>query len=126
MSLVETFQYTHFSSCHPFSVKKGFIKGETLRLLRTNSVETKFESLKRDFESRLLHRGYPRKLVKNIMAEIKFSSRKAALETKPKTSKTTHFAFCYNIQPGFTESQKDCHETLAPHRKQCEPHSDLS
>ena len=42
----ETFQYTHFSSCHPFSVKKGFIKGETLRLLRANSVETKFESLK--------------------------------------------------------------------------------
>ena len=30
----ETFQYTHFSSCHPFSVKKGFIKGETFRLLR--------------------------------------------------------------------------------------------
>ena len=29
----ETFQYTHFSSCHPLSVKKGFIKGETLRLL---------------------------------------------------------------------------------------------
>ena len=54
----ETFQYTHFSSCHPFSVKKGFIKGETLRLLRTNSVNTKFESLKLDFESRLLHFNY--------------------------------------------------------------------
>ena len=27
----ETFQYTHFSSCHPLSVKKGFIKGQTLR-----------------------------------------------------------------------------------------------
>jgi len=24
----ETFQYTHFSSCHPPGVKKGFIKGE--------------------------------------------------------------------------------------------------
>ena len=34
----ETFQYTHFSSSHPLSVKKGFIKGEALRLLRTNSV----------------------------------------------------------------------------------------
>ena len=29
----ETFQYTHFSSCHPLGVKKGFIKGEALRLL---------------------------------------------------------------------------------------------
>ena len=31
----ETFQYTHFSSCHPPSVKKGFVKGEALCLLRT-------------------------------------------------------------------------------------------
>ena len=35
----ETFQYTHFSSCHPPGVKKDFIKGEALRLLRTNSSE---------------------------------------------------------------------------------------
>ena len=26
----ETFQHTHFSSCHPSGVKKGFIKGEAL------------------------------------------------------------------------------------------------
>ena len=39
----ETFQYTHFPSCHPLGVKKGFIKGEALRLLRTNSSEKTFE-----------------------------------------------------------------------------------
>ena len=39
--LTETFQYTHFQSCHPFNVKKGFIKGEALRLL-TNSVKDNF------------------------------------------------------------------------------------
>ena len=39
----ETFQYTHFSSSYPLSVKKGFIKGETLRLLRTNSVKETFK-----------------------------------------------------------------------------------
>ena len=32
----ETFQYTHFSSCNPHGVRKGLIKGEALRLLRTN------------------------------------------------------------------------------------------
>ena len=31
----ETFQYTHYTSCHPSSVKIGFVKGEALRLLRT-------------------------------------------------------------------------------------------
>ena len=40
----ETFQYTHFSSCHPPGVSKGFIKGEALRLLWTNSSETTFQT----------------------------------------------------------------------------------
>ena len=83
----EMFQYTHFSSCHPFSVKKGFIKGETQRLLRTNSVKKKFESSKRDFKFRLLERGQPQKLVNKIQAEVDFSSRNNALKYKPKTSK---------------------------------------
>ena len=39
----ETFQYTEFTSCHPPGVKKGFIKGEALRLLRTNSSRFNFE-----------------------------------------------------------------------------------
>ena len=39
----ETFQYTQFKSCHPPGVKKGFIKGEALRLLRTNSSKETFE-----------------------------------------------------------------------------------
>ena len=30
----ETFQYTHFTSCHPPGVRKGFIKGEALRLFK--------------------------------------------------------------------------------------------
>ena len=40
----ETFQYTHYSSCHPPGVKGGFIKGEALaiRLLITNSSEKNF------------------------------------------------------------------------------------
>jgi len=38
-----TFQYAHSSSCHPLGVKKGFIKGEALRLLRTNSLKEIFE-----------------------------------------------------------------------------------
>ena len=39
----EIFQYTHFKSCHPYRVKKSFVKGEGLRLLRTNSLEETFE-----------------------------------------------------------------------------------
>ena len=38
----ETFQYTIFT-CHPLGVKKGFVRGEALRLLRTNSTKKTFE-----------------------------------------------------------------------------------
>ena len=70
----ETLQYTHFSSCHPLSAKKGFVKGEALRLLRTNSVKESFELKK----LRLLERGYPKSFAEDILTEIKFSMRNTA------------------------------------------------
>ena len=39
----ETFQDTFFTSCNSPGVKKGFVKGEALRLLRTNSSMKTFE-----------------------------------------------------------------------------------
>ena len=41
----ETFQYTHFTSCHNPGVKRGFIKGEAIRLLRTNSLKQYLKSV---------------------------------------------------------------------------------
>ena len=46
----DTFQYTNFYSCHPPGVKKGFIKGEALRLLRTNSWHSTFHKKHTDCE----------------------------------------------------------------------------
>ena len=83
----ETFQYTHFSSSHPLSVGKGFIEGETLRLLRTNPADQIFELRKLEFVTRLLELGYPRELAENISAEVKFSSRNEALQNKTKRSR---------------------------------------
>ena len=71
----------------PCQCKEGFIKGETLRLLRTNSVKEIFELRKLEFLTRLLERGYPRELAENILAEVKFSSRYEALQSKTKTSR---------------------------------------
>ena len=75
----ETFQYTHFSSCHPPGVRKGFIKGEALRLLRTNSSKNSFEENIKAFRSRLHVRGYPDNLVNKVLSEVKFEERKSAL-----------------------------------------------
>jgi len=77
----ETFQYTHFSSCHPPGVKKGFIKG-ALRLLRTNSSETTFKTAVSNFKTHLKERGYPETLISTTLAEIKFEDRKTCPSTK--------------------------------------------
>ena len=87
----ETFQYTHFSSCHAPGVAKGFIKGEALRLLRTNSSKPLFEENISNFKSRLRERGYPSDLVEKILSEVKFTERKSALQEKTKSAKKT---FC--------------------------------
>ena len=52
----ETFQYTNFYSCHPPGVKKGFIKGDALSLLRTNFSKITFERNIRNFHNRMLER----------------------------------------------------------------------
>ena len=85
----ETFQYTHFSSCHPLGVKKGFIKGEALRLLRTNSSENGFKTKISHFRATLTERGYPESLIIATLSDIKFETRNQALLKKCKEYKRT-------------------------------------
>ena len=83
----ETFQNTHFTSCHPPGVKRGFINGEALRLLRTNSSETMFEGNLSKFKLHLIKRGYPKKLLRRTLSEVNFATRQTALLQKNKTRK---------------------------------------
>ena len=83
----ETFQYTHFTSCHPPGVRKGFIKGEALRLLRTNSSKATFKENITQFKRRLRDRCYPDNLVDKTLSKVKFSERMSALQNKQKAGK---------------------------------------
>ena len=94
----ETFQYTHFSSSHPPGVKKGFVKGEALRLLRTNSSKETFEDNIRKFKSRLLARGYPKRLIETLLSDVKFTERTSALQQKNDNRKEI-FPFVTQYQP---------------------------
>ena len=85
---METFQYTFFTMCHPSGAKKGFVKGEALRLLRTNSSIKTFEENITTFKKHLLERGYPQNLINNILSEVKFQGRtQAPLLQRNKTKK---------------------------------------
>ena len=83
----ETFQYTCFSSCCPPGARKGFIKGEALGLLRTNS--SAMENITQ-FKTRLRARDYPNSLVERTTSEVKFSERKSALQQR----ETVRKKFC--------------------------------
>jgi len=78
----ETFQYTHVSSCYPQGVRKGFIKGEALRLLRTISLAKSFVENITQFKTCLCARDYPNNLIERITSEVKFSERKSALQQR--------------------------------------------
>ena len=83
----ETFQNTNVYLCHPPGVKKGFIKGEVLRLQRTNSSQITFERNIRNFHNHLLERGYPVAILRKDLFEVKFADRKTALQQRNKSAR---------------------------------------
>ena len=105
----ETFQHSHFSSCHQPGVKKGFVKGEALRLVRTNSSKDIFEQLIQIFKSRLRERGYPKNLAQRTLSEAKFKNGTALLQ-KPQESKRIFPVSLHNT------SQQRRHKTN-PHER---------
>ena len=80
-------QQTPFTySCQPPGVKKCFIKGEALRLLRTDSFQTTFEENIKKFENRPIERGYPVPIVRKYLSELKFADKKTALQQNNKSA----------------------------------------
>ena len=88
---------THCTSCHPPSVKTGFVKGEAFRILRANS-ETTFEDNISNFKKRLIDRGYPQTLIENLLSDIKFTERENAL-LKHNKEKQEVLPFVKQYQP---------------------------
>ena len=102
----ETFQYTHFSACRPSGVKRGFIKGEALRLLRTKYYLKRASQTSNHFFLR----------EDTQITEIKQPSQNLLLKTEIKPlTKTKHEnrALCNAISPSSAELKTNNHEQLA-------------
>ena len=78
----DTFQYLHRSSCHPDSVFRGFIKGQTLRYLRTNSDPALLHEQLQLFKTRFLDRGYTAAEIDKTITDALKTSRDSALQKK--------------------------------------------
>ena len=79
--------YTFFTSCHPPGVKKGFVKGAALRLLRTNSSMKTFEENITKFKKHLMERGYGQNFINNVLSVVRFEQRTQALLQRNETKK---------------------------------------
>ena len=86
----ETFEYT---PCHSPGVKRGFIKGEGIRLLRTNSSNTTFEECLSNFKLRLKVRGYPKPVIERSLSGTNFALRQ--LELKQKKKLMIRYCLCH-------------------------------
>ena len=105
----ETFQYTNFRSCHPPGVTEGFIKGEALKLLRTNSSEITFEENMRNFSTEIAEKH---------LSEVIFADRKKALDHRNKNAlkKILPFhALCSAIPHCVAQPQEHTHGEMAPY-----------
>ena len=71
----DTFQYLHFSSSHPRSVFKGLVKGEAIRILRSNTYAHTYYSTLHKFREHLLLRNYHRDFVDKILINITHNLR---------------------------------------------------
>ena len=72
----ETFQYTHFISCHPPGVKRGFIKGEA------KTTKTTFHESLANFKQRLEACGYLKQDKERSLqlSEINFDQKQSVLK----------------------------------------------
>ena len=70
---------------HP-AVKNGFIKGEAMRLLRTNSSKTTFKESLVKFNQHLRTRGYPKTAIEKSLLGVNFAARPSALTQKKKAN----------------------------------------
>ena len=85
--IFSTFQYMFFTTCHPPGAKKGFVKGEALRLLRTNSSVKKFEENITTLKKHLSERGYPQNLLTTHSQKLNFKKGHKPSSTRNKTKK---------------------------------------
>ena len=83
------------------ALKKAFVKGEALRLLRTNSSKDMFDKNIKNFRTRLMSRGYPNSLVDKILSEVNFADRKNTLTQKQKAHKKI-LPFVTQFQPSLS------------------------
>ena len=100
----------------PPGVKKGFTKGEALRLLRTNSSQKTFEENVTNFKQRLRMRGYRDKVIDKHLSEVKHHKKNVGFAKQNKNAQE-NTTIRDRVSPLSTESKKNHHAQMVSYRK---------
>ena len=76
------FLYLPFNSAHPLAVKKGFIKGRLISLVRSSSTFEAYLQERLKLVQRLTSRAYPFSFLQPILASVTYAQREKYLESK--------------------------------------------
>jgi hypothetical protein len=76
------FLYLPFTSAHPLPVKKGFIRGELIRIVRASSSFKLYLDDRAKFIAHLRVRGYPFRLIKDICQSVTYKQRQHWLQER--------------------------------------------
>ncbi len=76
---IDPHSYLHFSSAHPKGNAKGVVRAEVIRTLRRSCSPQIFAQGLTNLTTWFQNRGYPSKLLKDVMAEISFEERQDRL-----------------------------------------------
>jgi len=91
--------------------KRGFIKEEALRPLRTNASKTLFKELIKNFKKHLQKRSYLKSFIQNSLSEVNFEGTKLALQNCRGNKRILPFVTQY--QPVSAQFETDYHEQMA-------------
>lgn len=75
-------QYIPWSSAHPQSVKKAFIKAELTRFMVISSTKVLFEEKVQDFLRALGRRGYPSTILQHWKKQVRYEDRSYTLSKR--------------------------------------------
>jgi len=76
------FLYLPFTSAHPLPVKKGFIRGELIRIIRASSSFKLYLEDRAKFIAHLRVRGYPFRLIKEVCQSVAYKQRHQWLQER--------------------------------------------
>ena len=124
----DTHQWLDPTSAHCPSVFQALVKGETLRYLRGNTIESEFINKVNFFTDKLVERSYNRDEVNEITSKIKFENRNEYLTSskpaKEENKKSIPLVFITTYTPHIRK--EELRAKIVKHWHKIENHRELS